>query len=168
MASAPSASSRDVAAAKAETTLLAALRRAFCFEPRLLAASAPATSLPTSLADASRLLNPTSIMVGLSGGLDSSLLLTLLCGLRTSGELTLPLRAIHVNHGLQKAADKWQLHCETLCSQHGVNLTVCVVDCSLNSAGATTERTVGESAVVSEEAARRARYTAFELSLIHI
>ena len=132
---------------------------------RLLAASAPATSLPTALADASRLVNPTSIMVGLSGGLDSSLLLTLLCGLRTSGELTLPLRAIHVNHGLQEAADKWQLHCETLCSQHGVNLTVCVVDCSLNSAGATTERAVGEPAVVSEEAARRARYAAFEGAL---
>ena len=159
----PSASfsSGDVAAAKAETTLLAALRRAFCFEPRLLAASAPATSL----VDASRLVNPTSIMVGLSGGLDSSLLFTLLCDLRTSGELTLPLRAIHVNHGLQEAADKWQLHCETLCTQHGVNLTVCVVDCSLNSAGAKTERAFGESAVVSEEAARRARYAAFEGAL---
>ena len=101
-----------------------------------------------SLADASRLLNPTSIMVGLSGGLDSSLLLTLLCDLRARGELTLPLRAIHINHGLQEAADKWQLHCETLCAQHGVNLSVCVVDCSLNSAGATAERKVGESAVV--------------------
>ena len=177
MASAPSApssaASSDVAAVKAEATLLAALRRAFCFEPRLLAASAPATTLPASLstsvlaslADASRLLNPTSIMVGLSGGLDSSLLLTLLCDLRARGELTLPLRAIHINHGLQEAADKWQLHCETLCAQHGVNLTVCVVDCSLNSAGATAERKVGESAVVSEEAARRARYAAFEGAL---
>ena len=166
------ASCSDSVAAKAEKTLLAALRRAFCFAPRLTA-SAPAMSSPassrasssTSSEDTARLLGPTSIMVGLSGGLDSSLLLTLLCDLRTSGELTLPLRAIHINHGLQEAANKWQLHCETLCAQLGVKLTVCAVDCSLNSAGVTTERAFAESAAVSEEAARRARYAAYEGAL---
>ena len=181
MASAPSgpsngpqgaSSSSDSVAAEAETTLLAALRRAFCFAPRLTASAPAASSLTSSPAssstsseDTARLLDPTSIMVGLSGGLDSSLLLALLCDLRASGELTLSLRAIHINHGLQEAANKWQLHCETLCAELGVKLTVCVVDCSLNSAGVTTERVFAESAAVSEEAARHARYAAFEGAL---
>ncbi|SDJ18621.1 tRNA lysidine(34) synthetase TilS [Billgrantia gudaonensis] len=87
------------------------------------------------------------VWVALSGGLDSSLLLTLAAA--ACRHHPRPLRALHVNHGLQAAADDFQGHCRRLCSRLGVPLFV-------------------ESAVVDvangqglEGAAREARYDAF-------
>ena len=59
--------------------------------------------------------------LALSGGLDSCVLLHLLASL--GPELPWTLGAIHVHHGLQADADRWQTHCETLCEQAGVPLT---------------------------------------------
>jgi tRNA(Ile)-lysidine synthase len=81
-----------------------------------------------------------------SGGLDSCVLLHLLVSLRDS--LPWALQAIHVNHGLQVAADLWQAHCETLCEQYQIPLQV--VQLSLTPAP-------GESL---EAVAREARYRA--------
>ena len=50
-----------------------------------------------------------AVVVGWSGGLDSTVLLHLLAGepaIRARG-----LRAVHVHHGLQAAADAWAAHC---------------------------------------------------------
>src|SRR3546814_5215525 len=63
-----------------------------------------------------------AVLVGLSGGLDSVVLLHLLCtqpGIRDAG-----LRAIHVHHGLQSAADDWASHCRALCEALDVPLQV--------------------------------------------
>jgi len=53
--------------------------------------------------------------VGLSGGLDSSVLLEVLA--RGRGSLPGELHAVHVNHGLQSAAVDWQRHCEMQCKR---------------------------------------------------
>jgi tRNA(Ile)-lysidine synthase len=53
------------------------------------------------------------VAVGLSGGLDSVVLLHLLHRLAPS--LRLRLSAIHVNHGLSPNAADWQKFCKTLC-----------------------------------------------------
>lgn len=151
MASAPKNSSRDAAVVQAESALLGALRRAVCFEP------SASSGLPDGSQSASL---PSSILVGLSGGLDSSLLLRLLCDLRACGDLEVPLRAIHVNHGLQADANQWQSHCESVCAEWEVDLRVCNVDCAVSGASAALEG--AELPQASEDAARRARYQAFE------
>lgn len=67
--------------------------------------------------------------------------------------LAVPLRAVHVNHGLQAPAAEWAEHCRRVCEALAVPLTVLEVKCDL-SAGASVE-----------DAARRARYQAFEQEL---
>lgn len=84
--------------------------------------------------------------VALSGGLDSSVLLHLLATLRARHDLPV-LRAIHVHHGLQPAADAWPEHCRQLCDGLGMELLVRHVQ-------------VAQAASV-EQAARNARYDAF-------
>jgi tRNA(Ile)-lysidine synthase len=51
--------------------------------------------------------------VAYSGGLDSTVLLHLLA----HADLSAPLQAVHVHHGLQPAADGWVTHCERICRQ---------------------------------------------------
>lgn len=88
-----------------------------------------------------------SIWVALSGGLDSSLLLTLatpVCRLANR-----PLNAIHINHGLQAGAADFEKHCQALCQHLNVPLTVVNV-------------MVDPSAGGVEAAARDARYRAFQ------
>jgi tRNA(Ile)-lysidine synthase len=89
--------------------------------------------------------------VGYSGGRDSHVLLHLMASLRE--RLTVPLRALHVNHGLQEQAHAWAGHCRRVCTALDIPLTVLEVQCDLGS-GASVE-----------EAARDARYRAFEQSL---
>ncbi|WP_404376724.1 tRNA lysidine(34) synthetase TilS [Vreelandella aquamarina] len=86
------------------------------------------------------------VWVALSGGLDSSLLLTLAAeACHTSGR---PLRALHVNHGLQAAASEFETHCQQLCQHLGVPLAIERVAVEVQGEGV-------------EGAARRARYAAF-------
>lgn len=87
------------------------------------------------------------VWVALSGGLDSSLLLTL--SAEACRRHPRPLRALHVHHGLQPAADGFERHCRRLCSRLGVPLFV---------EGVTVDRAAGQGL---EGAAREARYAAF-------
>ncbi|HEB81478.1 MAG TPA: tRNA lysidine(34) synthetase TilS [Gammaproteobacteria bacterium] len=81
-------------------------------------------------------------VVAFSGGVDSHVLLF------ACQRLGLPVRAVHVHHGLQAEADDWVVHCRAVCTELAVALTVLNVDAT---AGA------GQS---PEEAARDARYAA--------
>ena len=85
-------------------------------------------------------------VVAFSGGLDSTVLLHALAALAKQHSLP-ALRAIHVHHGLQAAADAWPAHCQRLCDQLAIELRVVRVR-------------VQEQAS-QEQAARNARYEAF-------
>ena len=86
------------------------------------------------------------VWVALSGGMDSSLLLTLAVDACHAQGRT--LKALHVNHGLQDAAADFEHHCRALCRRLGVALTVARVAVSAKGKGV-------------EGAAREARYAAF-------
>lgn len=88
--------------------------------------------------------------VAFSGGLDSTVLLQLLADLARREALP-PLRAIHVHHGLQSAADAWPEHCRRVCTALGIPLEVVHVQV--------------EAGCSLEQAARQARYAAIEMRL---
>ena len=83
------------------------------------------------------------LAVAYSGGADSTALL-LACVLKWPGQV----RAIHIHHGLQDAADQFAKHCQQLCEQLQVPLLLCKVN---------AKHDAGQS---PEDAARRARYGA--------
>ncbi|KNX79264.1 tRNA(Ile)-lysidine synthetase [Pseudomonas sp. 250J] len=95
-------------------------------------------------------LNAPAWYVAFSGGLDSTVLLHQLAEY-SRHHSTPPLRAIHVHHGLQAAADTWPDHCRAVCAALGVELDVVPVQVA---PGASLE-----------QAARNARYGAFEKRL---
>lgn len=67
-----------------------------------------------------------TILLGLSGGVDSVVLLHLLAQL--SPRYSWKLTALHVHHGISPRADEWAAFCRELCAQHGVPLQIERVD----------------------------------------
>lgn len=101
----------------------------------------------TTVDDALRVFSPELPMaVAYSGGADSTALL-LACAEKWPGQV----RAVHVHHGLQAAADAFANHCEAVCAQLQVPLQVVRVRAG---------HAPGES---PEDAARKARYEAFRV-----
>jgi tRNA(Ile)-lysidine synthase len=91
-------------------------------------------------------LATTGLVVAISGGADSACLLTALAQLGSAPFRNLPVRAVHVDHGLQPAAADFRRACVDLCRRLGVPFDVVAV-------------TVDSSGGVSiEAAARTARY----------
>lgn len=86
------------------------------------------------------------VLLGLSGGVDSVVLLDCLARLSASGRFK--LRALHVHHGISGNADGWADFCAALCCDLGVPLHVVRIDL-----GRRRDRGV-------EAAARSARYAA--------
>ncbi|HEY7772095.1 MAG TPA: tRNA lysidine(34) synthetase TilS [Marinagarivorans sp.] len=93
------------------------------------------------------------LVVGLSGGVDSVVLLHWLTQQVTAAEQSaLPVLALHVNHQLSANADRWQQQMEQLCARWNVPLQVQTVTVTVHGQGL-------------EQAARNARYDAFEAEL---
>lgn len=101
--------------------------------------------MSTTVDDALRVFSPQlPVAVAYSGGADSTALL-LACADKWPGQV----RAVHVHHGLQAAADGFACHCEAVCAQLDVPLRVVRV---------MARHAAGDS---PEDAARKARYEAF-------
>jgi len=84
-------------------------------------------------------LHKSRIAVGLSGGVDSVVLLHLLRrGLRLAPER---ISAIHVNHQISSHAASWATHCRRYCSELGVKLRVVKVDVPRGNSTEATART---------------------------
>jgi tRNA(Ile)-lysidine synthase len=97
-----------------------------------------------------RRLNPNArLCLGYSGGLDSTVLLHILAGLRR--DLGFRLEAMHVHHGLSPNADHWAEACSGICAKLDIPLTLHKVAVTLRGDGL-------------EAAARAARYHVFETS----
>ncbi|MHB1144298.1 MAG: tRNA lysidine(34) synthetase TilS [Thiobacillus sp.] len=87
------------------------------------------------------------LVLALSGGLDSVVLLHILLGLRDQHPFE--LRAVHVHHGLSPRADDWADFCARLCTPHAVELDIHRV------------RIARDNAAGVEAAARRERQRIF-------
>ena len=83
------------------------------------------------------------VAIGLSGGMDSVVLVDLLHELRISRQLS--LSAVHVNHQISPQADEWEAFCRALCARRAMALTVQRVQVVPDGSG-------------MEAAARRLRY----------
>lgn len=91
---------------------------------------------------------PNKIVLALSGGVDSRLLLALLSRYQqTHGVVCM---AVHVHHGLSENADQWALQCQQWSQQAGIK---CVVE----------QVQLDHSGKSLEECAREARYQALSL-----
>lgn len=103
-----------------------------------MAASGPLSPVSGAIASFSPAL---PVAVAYSGGADSTALLVA-CARKWPGQV----RAIHVHHGLQAAADAFEQHCVVACAALGVPLALRRVD---------ARHAAGQS---PEDAARRRRY----------
>ncbi len=89
------------------------------------------------------------VLVGLSGGLDSSVLLCLVCEVIDAEKIS----AVHIDHGLSPNADHWQQQSAEFCQSLGVRLH-------------SESVSVIESGDGLESAARDARYQVFEKLIV--
>ena len=96
-----------------------------------------------------------SFLIGLSGGMDSVVLLYGMCKVAEGSLNQAAIRAVHVNHGLQAEADQWQSFCEGLCDDLDVPLHVEKVEIKSDNS----------SDPSIENLARKARYGVFESQL---
>ena len=118
-------------------------------------------SIPDILRSAVQSMPPcTSALVGLSGGLDSIVLLHGLQLLQQQGELPFTPRAIHINHGLHPNAAQWAQYCEAICQGWNVPFSTSELDLLTRLSAA------GDKAITGiEKAARDGRYTVFAAQL---
>jgi tRNA(Ile)-lysidine synthase len=102
--------------------------------------------------DASVPAEASGLVVALSGGPDSAALLraTVSLGKKFRG---LPLRAVHIDHGLQPAAADFRAACEKLCAQLRIPLRIVAIEVP-HAPGASLEA-----------AARESRYAALSLEM---
>ena len=101
----------------------------------------------TALESLYQLPDETKYVIAYSGGLDSHVLLY------CCHQLKLPIRAVHVHHGLQSIADDWVDHCQNICKTLNIHLDVVYVE---------VQKKRGQS---PEEAARNARYDALKKNM---
>jgi tRNA(Ile)-lysidine synthase len=98
------------------------------------------------------------LCIGLSGGVDSTVLLQATA--HYAAAFNRKLKAIHVHHGLSENADAWAQHAQTLCEQLSAELSI-TIDCIIEKVQLET------CSDGIEQAARLARYQIFEKHCNH-
>ncbi len=68
-----------------------------------------------------QLVSYDKLLVGFSGGLDSTVLLHILS---LQPELHCKISAVHIHHGLSTNASVWQSHCQQFCAEHEIPIIV--------------------------------------------
>lgn len=96
---------------------------------------------------------PSCYWLAFSGGMDSHVLLHAMVQCRDT--IDTKIKAVYVEHGLQSSSHDWATHCESICQQLDIPLTVLHVD---------AVAAKGES---PEAAARSARYDALATLVSH-
>ena len=99
-----------------------------------------------------KLASTRKFLIGLSGGLDSVVLLHAMVRLRDHSGVAFHLRAVHINHQLQDQAQSWEQHCQRQCAMLDVEFISTRVEIS------------GSTGI--ENAARKARYREYEAELL--
>jgi len=99
----------------------------------------------------SSLTSSKSFLIAYSGGLDSHVLLHLMKTISQTSDIN--IRALYVNHGLQKEADSWAKHCQKICQNMQIPFDIVKL---------TLDLTTGESI---EAVARNGRYQVLKKSL---
>ena len=66
----------------------------------------------TLVLDEIKKLSPSHIIIGYSGGVDSSVLLNI------TKDLNIPIIAIYINHNVHPNALEWQAHCQKTCKEY--------------------------------------------------
>ncbi len=94
------------------------------------------------------------VIIAYSGGLDSSVMLHAIAALN----LNVPVRAIHIHHGLSKFADEWLTHCQLECQR--LNIPLHYEKVSLPNSSDADGFSSGMTSGI-ELAARQARYHIF-------
>ncbi|WP_413110912.1 tRNA lysidine(34) synthetase TilS [Thaumasiovibrio sp. DFM-14] len=92
-----------------------------------------------------------TLLLALSGGLDSRVMLDLLARYQQLHP-DVHCRAVHIHHGLSANADAWANQCQQWCDGYGIALTVLRVTVDPSNGGV-------------EQAARQARYSALALEM---
>lgn len=87
------------------------------------------------------------LVVGFSGGLDSTVLLHCL---KQVPVLASKVVAIHVHHGLSSFADDWLLHCEQFCIQYDIALEIRYVALNKHAANIEEQARIARHAIFSE------------------
>ena len=90
-----------------------------------------------------------NVIVGFSGGGDSSALLHFCHELNQQGLLHGSISAIHINHSLSKNSNQWEDHCKKFCKERDIAFKSYSVNVDSKKSGL-------------ESAARNARYKIFE------
>lgn len=93
-----------------------------------------------------KLQGTNKLWVAYSGGLDSHVLLSALSKILPSASL----RALHIHHGLSPNADRWEAHCQQVCTELGITFETHRVEIDQGSSSSL------------EKLAREARYAVFK------
>jgi tRNA(Ile)-lysidine synthase len=97
--------------------------------------------------------------IAFSGGLDSTVLLFASYQLALNKKIP-PIKALHINHSIQKLSLLWQQHCEFFCKKKGIDFEV-------KKLHLLSEQQQETQTIYSENKARKARYISFQSYLDH-
>ena len=82
--------------------------------------------------------NFSEFLIAYSGGVDSTALLYFAS--KVAKKNSMPIRAIHVNHNLNKESKDWENHCENFCKKNNINFEVKNINISISSGDSIEER----------------------------